>query len=316
MQQHPHVREFNEAFYRASAPIACRLPGLVPKILHRDDSGYLYGIIERPNTAARPTPQEWAPNGSAYSEECSGPHDLVMLPLFYIDDQPVFTGDEIMNDGGHIVKASPALDNVARMWKFPPAIATKMTREELVIAFNAGAKVKLSGWSLGEANHLPEMLEVLANTTLRRAVADGQLIHASHFWSTACGTVYGSQAAIKGIEQRFIHAVTPEKHAEAVAALKNAGFRYSELHGWEVTPEHKHRSRDTYAELGFGTVYGERQVLDEMQRRLHAFQGIDPVKHAAIVREAIGMGYNVAPFTLTAELKDEIMTRATKEAGK
>lgn len=309
MQQHQHIKEFSESHYRASAPIACRLPGLVPKILHRDDSGYLYGIIERPNTAARPTVMEWAPNGCEHGEAAKGPHDLVMLPLFYIDDQPVFTGDEIMNDGGHIVKASPAHDNVARMWKFPPAIATKMKADELLEIVEAIGMLPYDG--------VPGSGYVdLANAVLRRAVADGQLIHATHFWSTACGTVYGSQAAIKGLEQRFIHAVTPEKHAEAVAALKNAGFRYSELHGWAMSPEHKHRSRDTYAELGFGTVYGERHVLDEMQRRLHAFQGVDPVKHTAIVREAIGMGYNVAPFTLTAELKDEIMTRATKEAGK
>lgn len=307
MQQttHQHYRPFDCGQYMASAPIDTLRPGGKPHILQVTDKA-LFGKVTAPDGEEQA--QKWSLTGSAYHDQNPGPRDLVMLPLFYIDDKPVFTGDEIMNDGGHIVKASPAHDNVARMWKWPPTVRTKMTATELLDLVEEINKTPYNG--------VPGIGYVdLANAVLARAVADGQLIHATHFWSTAGGTVYGSQAAVKEIERRFTHGVTPEKHNEAVAALKTAGFRYSELHGWAIAPEHKHRTRDAFMELACGTIYGERHVLDDVQKRLHAWQGISPDNHAAIVREAIRLTFASPKASLSNADQDEIMVLATKQAA-
>lgn len=181
MSTEREARPFDIQAYLLGAKYGCRSHHFTPQVL-LCEGDHLYGVIRREN--ANPTVHQWdKATGAEYPGGTNGPHDLVMLPLFEIDGKSVFVGDEIMNDGGHIVKASAALNNDAGMWRWPkkaPVVETRMTDAEL----HAIAPPVMCDASINphDASQVPSRaytaMRQRANAAIARAIADGDIIPA------------------------------------------------------------------------------------------------------------------------------------------
>lgn len=218
---HAHFRAFDWSTYHLGNPIGCRNKNYRPRV-HETINDYMYGIILRDNTTARPTSHEWQKaNGCEHASGVIGPHDLVLLPLFLIDGKPVYVGDEIMDEKGRTVIAQPEHDNILNTWRWPTAnIETRLTEDEIQ---NEQRKFL-------ERHHTTaaEDRRDLINFAIARAVSDGDVIPAEvhraalkeehekarrlrgtdHFLDiddvgAHVGRIYGSREAIDLIRLRF-----------------------------------------------------------------------------------------------------------------
>lgn len=171
MSTERETRPFDIQAYLLGAKYGCRSAHFTPQVL-LCEGDHLYGVVRREN--ANPTVHQWdKATGAEYPGGTSGPHDLVMLPLFEIEGKGVFLGDEIMNDQGWIVEASVSHNNDAGMWRWPnkaPVVVTRMTADEI----SCGAEE----WEYYKGDPTEAGWVSIANTVIARAIADGDVIPA------------------------------------------------------------------------------------------------------------------------------------------
>ena len=95
-----HFKEFNVEHAQAGAPY-CQRNGLEARVRIWDGNHKVYPLMGAKTCASgTEIPSSWSIEGKFHNSEMMHVDDLVMLPLGYCQEKPVFVGDELINGGG------------------------------------------------------------------------------------------------------------------------------------------------------------------------------------------------------------------------